>query len=1578
MKAIKYFYILLLIENIKNSENLNLSLDNSSNNTNIVNYFEMNDTFNENHIGIELNLSSFDYLEQDYIFFFHKLERRIAKVSTFRLEFEISSLNDSINAQNFDIKCVITDININLSDIDTINNLNKFSSNDSNCIGSFDLSKKDKNKYKYNGIYKTNSETGNDQKLIFMIRNDWNVIEKVNLFLRTNIDNLPSQEGIIREKEDYTYIPYYFNLSDFENITEQIILYSSRNLLQIYYLNDYISNKTPSLLYKGNAIVLDTNKNIIYSKYNNIKEMILLVSPLENDINDFQKNTSDNYFDIKFLSKKERIEYFFFNDIFPFNKQISLQMIEQNRDYCFIINYQNENNNINVPAFIELYNELIFGKVASLKIYNELNEYSWNELIQKGQILNINEPFYIFNNKSQNNYMNMICATNNNIPSMIHFYFSQKKENDSSPILLRIGDTYATNLINETQLFLNISGFISKDEFTITIHAFNRESKINIEVNFGNDSQKIIESNSIEGLKILIDNEDYKEIKVYNKGMQSCIVIIKIGLQINENEDIKENNIFYNLKYNLYYFKFLKLFEQYKYSKIIVNIISDNDQNNLSILHNNLSKPNYYLTDNFESIILPNLDLFYANDILDYKNKSSFELINPLIIYGERSYKTNSNYYLIIKPNGINENKLKILINYEKYDFNEEIELNSFLISQKNSSGFIIPREGIQKSYLQLLSCSKDNSIFFDIYDNLYKNILIQDFSSSDQFKYYPIEENFIDLSISLKEKQKREINGSIFINYFLTSKIVSANPTTKQFLIEFNNITNSIYITKPNQAKFNYTIYLGKNGTLSDKNINICQIHSQNDLSNFIYYIKDLSDEDFIDNQYKLDFTSLLLKNYKSFDMILYAKEIPFGMHLLSNIITYIEPKKAIIIEDILQKNNENILYYVGQMEKINYYKINTNGNYEFLITIHLGEDYNENKISIDCAQIKSDYLKDIKSAMIEQKYKEICKIIDIKNNNKKIVAVFVKMNKNVYSSLAIRLINENENSDIAIYSDIENLNMKKEIIMDEENEDKLININYPFCFRFYKIYLDDITNNKYSQIGLYSKIKNSISILINNEYDEKILIDYGNLIVINTNNDYIKNNYNQNKELFLIIGDNTKSVLKLSDIDSDPMILNIIGLTKKYSNEKAYKINLIEYYSYKDISNLNNIFVPLYLNKCDNTLNNFIILNIKQDLTINNNSKKYLKIDFDFGDIPLIEYSNILDKVSFKDEINNLLTLKLEERNLILLEDNIYIFKIKCTNYLFMSIKGYEINSKIKKDNYIIKYGSFLNIPLQSQETVNLNLNELIDSNLTKIELLNERNSFEIRIELKFNEIIELSAHNRTLILVKDKYDIKEIKIKVNKGNGYIQISSNINNNELIKEENSDYLSYNNRELYIYPHNIKPNNSLITISIPIINKDKSKYISVCYYISQIIIKNKNINNCFTISENSLENITIINPYNIYDNYAKFYNISNVYIIFYKNGKNTDNKLELKQAIIEQKGKNSEDENGNNIDDNLSKKVGRVVLIIVIVVIVLTVFFFVFIYIRKINIKKKEMNYQAAINSENELLAKGIYNTLY
>jgi hypothetical protein len=494
-----------------------------------------------------------------------------------------------------------------------------------------------------------------------------------------------------------------------------------------------------------------------------------------------------------------------------------------------------------------------------------------------------------------------------------------------------------------------------------------------------------------------------------------------------------------------------------------------------------------------------------------------------------------------------------------------------------------------------------------------------------------------------------------------------------------------------------------------------------------------------------------------------------------------------------------------------------------------------------------------------------------------------------------------------------------------------------------------------------------------------------------VNTDDNYIMDYYYQNKELIVIIGDDNKQVLNISEIDIEPMKLNIIGLTKKNNNEKKNKINIIDYYSYNDISNINEIFVPLYLNKCDNTLFNFIVLNIKLNTETNNNHKKYIKIDLDFGDIPLIEYSNILNRQSFNDEINNLMTLDLKEKNLISLEDNnIYIFKIVCKNYLFMNINGYEVNTGPKKDDYILQSGSILNIPLNSYESTNINLNELKDSNLTKIELSNEYINFNVIIEINNNEQINLNSNNRILILELDKKEINIIKIIAKEEKGYIQIFTNINNNELIIEENDDYLSYNNRELYIYSHKIEPNNDLIKINIPIINKDKSKFISVCYYLSQIIIKNKKIKNCFTISENSFENITIINPYTINNDndhengintVDNVYNISNMHVIFYKKGNNNDNKLELKEVIIEEDGKDSNrKKDEDNVEDkNLYTKIGRVVLITFIVLIVLIVIFFVFIYIRKMNIKKKEMNYQAGYNNENEneLLAQDIYSPL-
>jgi hypothetical protein len=79
---------------------------------------------------------------------------------------------------------------------------------------------------------------------------------------------------------------------------------------------------------------------------------------------------------------------------------------------------------------------------------------------------------------------------------------------------------------------------------------------------------------------------------------------------------------------------------------------------------------------------------------------------------------------LIIKPKEKNEN-LKIIINFEKYDFFNEKELNNFFIlkiPEKNKTGIIILSENRKESYIQMVSCENDKFINFQIYDTFYKN----------------------------------------------------------------------------------------------------------------------------------------------------------------------------------------------------------------------------------------------------------------------------------------------------------------------------------------------------------------------------------------------------------------------------------------------------------------------------------------------------------------------------------------------------------------------------------------------------------------------------------------------------------------------------------------------------------------------------------------------------------------------------------------------------------------------------------------------------------------------------------------
>ena len=1172
----KYFYFLLLIECIKNNVNIYSLLDNITNNSFSINPIEINESNHNNNSWVEFNISSFGYIKQDYLLFYYN--NKIfppPKVNTFKIILEPLSNNYSININTFDIKCFSINNNTNLSEINFINYLLEIiSQNESNCVGNFDKN----NNNIFEGIFYNNNSEVEKQKIIFMIKYDWNTLSSIKIYFSTYIYSITRQEGIIKlnenekEKDNYVINPFYINLKDFANITKEIIFYSSTNSMKLYYLkNNKNFENILSLLYQGKIIILYTNKDLINLMCNNTKELFLVFNSFDTS------DITEKYFEIKFNNNdNSKINYYYFyngneNENRYNNNHISLQMNEQNQRYCFIANYHDENEFTSK----EIYLELIYGKIKVLNIYNVLNYSTWDELINNSKDYYLNESFYIINKSQNSSNIHFICAENENIPSMLHIYYPNFI-NESSYKELTPGDIYINNIKEGKNIIINISHFIEHREIDIALHAFSNEGLINVEVYVGNNYIRTIRKNSIAAFKIKIEDEKMKEIKIYNKGDYNCRIIIKIGLQINEKEDTKINDFYYNSKYNLYYFKFPPFFEQHKYSKIYINI---------SQVQNELNNTNTKLliSDNLYNIIFPNFDDNYFLSSINNKNASysyeCYEIGNPLIMYNRGLYeKEKINYYLIIKTHENTNNTININVYYEKYDYMKKLEVNNHYILSldKNNKGFIIPNTERSKSYVQMSSCGNNNkSVNFEIYDNFYKNKYIINNFNTSQFVYYPIENKYIDSSISFPEEND---GNNIFINHFSYSNALYES-MNQNFIIDYNNVTNKIHLNKPingNQTRFNYTIFIDKKGELIEKNINLCKILSIDNLNELAYYIENITDNDLI--EYKLDFSSEILKNYKSFDMLIYAKEVPYGMHFLSEIISnqFIEEKKAILIDNIFEKNNEKLLYYIGKLEQLNYFKINTNSNYEFLLTLHFGNNFDRNKIGIDCAQIKSDLVKDIKAALSQQKNKEICKILNLKNNNDKIIIVFVKMIKNSFNSLAIRIINDKENCEFALYMNTDNLSYNKEIIIDEEEENKLISINHPFCFKYYKIYLDDVINIKYTQIGLYSGVNNSISILINDDMNDKIVIDYGNFIVIYTDENYIKDNYYQNKELIVIIGDDNKKILNFSEMDVEQMKFNIIGLTKKNSNEKKNKINLIDYYLYNSISNINEIFVP------------------------------------------------------------------------------------------------------------------------------------------------------------------------------------------------------------------------------------------------------------------------------------------------------------------------------------------------------------------------------------------------------------------
>lgn len=1512
-KIFKIFSFLLLIYIVSTQ-----AIDNDQSNTNFT-VLEINESIDNDHAGISFQLKEID---KTYYLSYNFIEESSPLIGSFRLVFDTPNPIQNLT----EVFCKFVDKET--KDEDLVEILNDLDKEVSDCNGFFT----EKDKFIFDGIYSRKNE---NTKLGIIIRNEGEMETNVNVYLRFNKYALPAEEAHIKEDEQYTRVPYTLSISEFSSKAKQIILYSSKRNLHIYHFETINEETTLEELFSGNVIPLSfEGNNFINRKYISSQELVLVSEPLETTM----EVDEEFHFDISFYLNSI-VDYYKMpnQEGRPLNKPITVQMVNQNEQRCFVVNY-----NLKESAK-ELYVEVISGKIKTLKIETDQKESTWSQMIETAEQKDLsNLSFQLEENKEK--HTDIICAENDNYPTLIHFYYVDPINQEET---LTPGKSYIYNIPgDDTNVALFVDEHTSKENVDLTFHAYNKENSFGFLIRYGESNEIRIENNTI--VSYTEKSESISRIILTNYGDNDVRIIVTVGLQVSEKKSTTNEDFYFDTKNSLYYYKLPKSQEEINYSKMTLTIEGIETE----------SFGGYCFLNSQGNIIEPFLEDCYQ---VSPEKKNEIEVINPYVVLSEvfNNEKDLPDFYLVFKTLTKGDEEIKISIKKTQFNYEERLPLNkeiTLTTDENKKIGYIISGSNRNSLFAQMMICDYDMEITYSVNDSFYHNLIVEGDLTYSPKDYISIDTNYFDTEITFDEKYHDKAN--FFFKLFESTK-GSPNTISEKIETRYDMESKILYFSNPiEDSNFNFTIFIDHLGKLSLQRINICSI------ANSINNDESLTDTVVVfdkirENEFKLDFESSELIDYESFDLIVYGTENPSGLSFISNIVSYDKAQsEAIEITDVYK---ENILYYFGKLvQPNNFYSIDLPQS-ESIITVHLGKKVDN--LEIKCAQTESIIINEINEKINEQEKLNLCTVFP-DNNNDRIYNILYKLDSNISKKLAIRIdfdSEEDDEIDVGIFFDKDN---NKELTLDSENEDKIMKIQNPYSYKYYTISLNTLRERNYKQIGLFSKTKEAFYIIVNiQDHNENIVIDYGNLIVLNTNEDYISNYYSDNQKLLVLIGDSTSDpVTKVSQMERDYIEINLLVLSK--NDQLVDNINILDYQSIIS-SNIDYLNIPITLEKCDNNVDNYVIINIREEEP-EEAKKRFIKIKKEYGDLA-VDYIKDFNYNIFKDQLSHLSLL--ENDLLSFTQSEVYILKIKCNHYLFMDIRGFE---PIEDKSIILESNSIKDLQV-SDEQISVDLKDLQESFL-QVEISSET-EFSIHIAINEGAVsIDLNGDKKNEIIDLNKKNYNIMTISSNKGEGNVHLYSSIKSSDLVKNDNG--ISVYNDELYIYLHSVIKNNNSTKIKFPVKNNE-SKPIKVCYYLTPILIDlgTKKIFDCVEIPEHITQNITVINPYDVNPT-LKFSELKatydKVYIVLYKNVKESESKLlEIGKVIVEDENKKDDKPDDKKDDGNKEQSNGgRIVMTVFVVIIILLVLLFLAIYIRKKQLRNKELRYKQLLNKERELLS--------
>ena len=400
---------------------------------------------------------------------------------------------------------------------------------------------------------------------------------------------------------------------------------------------------------------------------------------------------------------------------------------------------------------------------------------------------------------------------------MLNFYYTDDKDKVTE---LNYGQVYINRLKANKVLTLPLNSKVKSP--LLTLEVYNPIKNAFVIVDYG-QGEFIISENKL--VKISSMSPQNSLVIKEKDGDENTRVIVKVGYNIKDGSgDWQEisNNIVYNKVEKLYVFSFPTTPDRYNYTHVLLETAekASNDKGNVK----------YCYGTNIGSAILPSSENCYR---VSTQNKYTLKVLNPSVMYKDYVLDETLMYFVTLKTIK-DTDELAITETLEKYDAqirNFESYPNVLKLSEKTTDSSILnyPKDNDESVFYQITSCS-GQELKYSIYNAFNSTKIVEEKTIPKGTKYH-----FAKFD-NIFAETKLQISGSkddkIFIKH--NGMIKSYEPQIREsFDLSFDESTNSLIFKRPfdKTERFNYTVYVGKEGELSSKKLTLCSFAFKEDL---------------------------------------------------------------------------------------------------------------------------------------------------------------------------------------------------------------------------------------------------------------------------------------------------------------------------------------------------------------------------------------------------------------------------------------------------------------------------------------------------------------------------------------------------------------------------------------------------------------------------------------------------------------------------------------------------------------------------------------------------------------------------